>query len=76
MDMMDTLEGRLAWMRNNGWMVAIHNDYMQNGKQFAFWLFTRKCGTDCGEFVKGESQFSDKEAIGLCIDKARSLDAD
>jgi hypothetical protein len=48
---------RLAEFRKNGWMVAIHNDYRQNGNLFTFWLFTKG-----GWCVKGEGS-TDEEAI-------------
>lgn len=40
-------------------MVAIHNDYQQNGEFHTFWLFTQ---SDAGEFVKGEG-LTDLEAL-------------
>ena len=44
-------------IRAAGWMVAVHNDYMQNGRLHTFWLFTN--GDRC---VKGEG-FTDAEAL-------------
>lgn len=44
-------------LRERGWMVAVHNDYMQNGARYTFWLLTR--GSEC---VKGEGA-SDGEAL-------------
>lgn len=46
-------------LRLRGWMVAVHNDYWQNGCRMTFWLFTR--GSEC---VKGEGA-SDAEALNL-----------
>jgi hypothetical protein len=44
-------------IRSQGWMVAVHNDYRQDGKLYTFWLFTK------GErAVKGEG-LTDKEAL-------------
>jgi hypothetical protein len=42
----------------NGWAVAIHNDYRQNGEQHTFWLLTNADGT----YLKGEGT-SDAEAL-------------
>lgn len=28
-------------LREEGWMVAVHNDYRLEGKSFTFWLFTK-----------------------------------
>lgn len=47
----------LEKFRKNGWMVAVHNDYLQNGEFHTFWLFTK--GNQC---VKGEGK-SDYEAL-------------
>ena len=45
-------------LRMNGWAVAIHNDYRQNGEQHTFWLLTNKEG----RYVKGEG-LTDVEAL-------------
>lgn len=45
-------------IRNEGWMVAVHNDYRLNGKNMTFWLFTNSDG----RFVKGEG-FTDLEVL-------------
>lgn len=47
------LEDMLHQLRQDGWMVAVHNDYMQNGQRHTFWLFTHP---DLGWFVKGEGR--------------------
>ena len=47
----------LATLRAAGWMVAVHNDYRQNGKLMTFWLFTRHMLA-----VKGEGE-TDAEAL-------------
>lgn len=44
-------------LRENGWMVAVHNDYRQNGASFTFWLLTK--GQRC---IKGEGS-TDSEAL-------------
>jgi hypothetical protein len=41
----------LRRMRSEGWTVAVHNDYRQNGQPMTFWLFTNEAN---GTFVKGE----------------------
>ena len=52
-----SLTAVLEGIRAEGWMVAVHNDYRQNGSLHTFWLFTR--GDEC---VKGEAT-SDLEAL-------------
>lgn len=47
-------------LRAAGWMVAVHNDYRQDGTLYTFWLFTR--GDRC---VKGEGT-TDTEALNQC----------
>ena len=44
-------------LRAQGWRVAVHNDYRQNGRLFTFWLLTM--GDRC---VKGEGE-TDAEAL-------------
>ncbi len=39
-------------------MVAVHNDYRQDGKFYTFWLFTHPDGS----YVKGEGH-RDEDAI-------------
>lgn len=41
----------LKMLRAKDWMVAVHNDYHQDGKLFTFWLFTKN-----GRAVKGEAE--------------------
>ena len=47
---MATLEELLDTMRDEGWSVAVHNDYHVNGCFGTFWLFTHRSG----KWVKGE----------------------
>ena len=47
----------LARLRAAGWMVAVHNDYRQDGKLMTFWLFVRDRVA-----VKGEGE-TDDEAL-------------
>ena len=47
----------LTTFRREGWTVAAHNDYHQNGQWFTFWLFTR-----ANVCVKGEGS-TDLEAL-------------
>jgi hypothetical protein len=59
-------------IRTKGWMVAVHNDYRQNGENHTFWLFTR--GDRC---AKGEGK-TDAEALNqvrLKIAKQETHDA-
>ena len=39
-------------IRNDGWTVAVHNDYRKDGKAMTFWLFTHPDG----RWVKGEGE--------------------
>jgi hypothetical protein len=45
-------------IRDAGWSVAVHNDYLMNGERFTFWLFTHRNG----KWVKGEGR-NDAEAL-------------
>jgi hypothetical protein len=49
---------KLAWFREAGWSVAVHNDYRQNGEARTFWLFTHPSGV----WAKGEGR-CDEEAV-------------
>jgi len=49
-------------IRNLGWLVAIHNDYILEGRRMTFWLFT---DYRTGRFIKGEG-FTDVEALNVC----------
>jgi hypothetical protein len=60
--MRESLEVLLAKMRNNGWSVAVHNDYWHNGCSYTFWLFTH---VQSGRFVKGEGE-DDYTAVQEC----------
>lgn len=44
-------------IRENGWAVAVHNDYRLDGETYTFWLFTKG-----GRAVKGEGR-TDAEAL-------------
>jgi hypothetical protein len=60
----------LRLLRREGWRVAVHNDYEQNGQLFTFWLLTY--GSWC---VKGEAA-TDYEALRICraeIDKLKAI---
>jgi len=61
----DTVAGVLRLIRNSGWMVAVHNDYWQDGARHTFWLFTH---SDSRRFVKGEGR-SDLEALSLVAEQ-------
>lgn len=47
--------------RSFGWVVAIHNDYRQNGEAHTFWLFTHPNG----RYIKGEGK-TDLDALKIC----------
>jgi hypothetical protein len=64
-----TLEEMLQWMRHNGWLVAVHNDYRQAGGFWTFWLFTNSTN---GRFVKGEAK-TDTEAVKLAYVEAYGI---
>ena len=52
----------LKTLRDEGWMVAVHNDYRLNGKTMTFWLFTRADG----RWIKGEGE-TDAEALSQTL---------
>lgn len=62
------MEKLLAELRNNGWRVAVHNDYRQNGANMTFWLMTH----DCGVYLKGEG-WTDLEALTHIEKQARNV---
>ena len=53
-----SLTSMLRLLRDAGWMVAVHNDYRQDGKLMTFWLFTHPMG----RWLKGEAE-SDEDAV-------------
>lgn len=56
-------------IRSKGWMVAVHNDYVQDGRLGTFWLFTK------GNLAaKGESFVSDYDAIKKALEEIRRID--
>lgn len=59
----------LTEMRQNGWTVAVHNDYSINGSQRTFWLLTH---VPSGLFVKGEGE-TDEVAVLECARQARQV---
>ena len=56
----EQIEGLLCKLRDSGWMVAVHNDYRQDGKLKTFWLFVKD-----GRAIKGEGD-TDREALEQC----------
>lgn len=62
------METILARMKELGWLLAIHNDYVQGGKVCAFWLFTRHDG----RFVKGEGP-GDIMGLEFCLRSAERI---
>lgn len=59
---------KLRIMRANGWAVAIHNDYWQNGEFKTFWLLTHKSGV----WVKGEGA-TDEIAVLECVRQSQMV---
>lgn len=51
------LDVRLFKIRESGWMVVCHNDYMLKGDYYTYWSFARG-----NEYVKGEGH-TDHEAL-------------
>lgn len=56
---MKNLTEMLKELRDEGWMVAVHNDYRLGGEAYTFWLFTN---FRTGTFVQGEAR-TDEEAL-------------
>jgi len=65
--MMGVLDGVPNDLRQNGWAVAIHNDYRLDGEQHTFWLFTN----NEGNYLKGEGK-TDAEALNQIRELTRS----
>ena len=71
-----TLEDLLEALRRDGWLVAVHNDYVIKGapeieiydERATFWLFTHPCGI----YVKGEAP-TDKGAVLACAKAAHAV---
>ena len=62
------MESLLRALRNQGWLVAVHNDYMQAGVFHTFWLFTKG-----GRCIKGEG-VTDEMALNLVFDAADKIE--
>ncbi len=52
----------LRTLRDDGWTVAAHNDYQQDGESFTFWLLTHPDG----RYVQGEGR-TDTDALDRCF---------
>ena len=63
----DEAEGiaALRCLREDGWAVAVHNDYRVNGEPHTFWLFTHPSG----HWLKGEGK-TDGVALRSCVVQA------
>ena len=59
-------EKRIDYLRSLGWMVAVHNDYKQNGEFHTFWLLTYSDG----EYLKCEGK-TDEEAYEQNVEELR-----
>jgi len=57
------VEDALAILRKGGWMVAVHNDYKQDGRFMTFWLFTNASNNT---YIKGEAP-TDRLALATCL---------
>ena len=55
-------------LRAQGWAVAVHNDYRQDGQRHTFWLFTHPDGC----WVKGEGR-TDAEALAQVRAQVRAI---
>lgn len=62
------MEKILMRLRSEGWRVAVHNDYRQDGHFMTFWLMTHESGI----YLKGEG-WSDDEALCLIEQQARKV---
>lgn len=63
-----TMQATLYNLRRAGWRVAVHNDYMQDGRLQTFWLMTHQSGI----FLKGEG-LTDEEALAKIDAQARKV---
>jgi len=59
----------LHHLRQVGWMVAIHNDYIFQGKRHTFWLLTLSSHS---LFVRGEGE-SDYVALFQCEEAIKDM---
>ena len=59
----------LHHLREVGWMVAVHNDYIFQGKRYTFWLLTLPSHS---LFVRGEGE-SDYTALFQCEEAIKKL---
>lgn len=55
----------LAVLRDDGWSLAVHNDYVLDGRLRTFWLFTRRGGTSLKGEGAGDAQAL-REALSGC----------
>jgi hypothetical protein len=67
--MSDETEKLRAKLREDGWVVAVHNDYRMNGVPMTFWLFTR----DDRRWIKGEGR-DDRAALEAAIAESQRPD--
>ena len=64
-----SLAQMLRELRSEGYMVGVHNDYMQAGKFQTFWLFTHRSR---GTFLKGEGP-TDEEAVKSVLEQVEEF---
>lgn len=65
-DITDRAVAAREWLRQEGWSVAVHNDYRLDGEAYTFWLWTHPNG----RYVKGEGR-TDAQALDECLRAAR-----
>ena len=58
-----SVEDALDALRNGGYMVAVHNDYKQDGRFMTFWLFTSNYDDT---YIKAEAP-TDQQALNECL---------
>lgn len=54
-------DGMLSMLRGAGWVVAVHNDYVLDGRKMTFWGFSRN-----DRWVRGEGA-TDADALMAVI---------
>jgi len=59
------MEQLLKELRDAGWAVGVHNDYVIDGRAMTFWLLTHRSGL----YVKGEAA-TDRDALTICAQEA------
>ena len=63
----DTPADLLGEIRRQDWVVAVHNDYHQEGQFRTFWLFTHPNG----KYLKGEGE-TDTDALKIVWERGKT----